>query len=99
MNGSSAAEDYSPRSPNSTSNGHSTTANGSGVATPIPTSVGVPDNNKTSGDRSPNAGAAAPGNGGNGASKKDSGPQDIATEKVGFSEDLRALKVLDKGFR
>ena len=39
-----------------------------------------------SGDKSPNGG------------KKD-GPQDIATDKVGFSEDRRALKVLDKGFR
>lgn len=29
----------------------------------------------------------------------DNGPRDIPGDKVGFSEDMRVLKVLDKGFR
>ena len=34
-----------------------------------------------------------------GSVRKKDGPQDIPSDKVGFSEDMRALKVLDKGFR
>ena len=44
-------------------------------------------------DRTSNPGV----NGGGGPKKE--GPQDIPSDKVGFSEDMRALKVLDKGFR
>ncbi|MCJ1273986.1 hypothetical protein MMC21_001779 [Puttea exsequens] len=41
-----------------------------------------------SGDRTPS-----------GSIKKESGPQDIPGDKLGFSEDMRTLKVLDKTFK
>lgn len=41
-----------------------------------------------SGDRTPG-----------GSAKKESGPQDIPSDKLGFSEDMRTLKVLDKSFK
>lgn len=41
-----------------------------------------------SGDRTPG-----------GSVKKESGPQDIPSDKLGFSEDMRTLKVLDKSFK
>lgn len=67
-------------------NGHSpsTTSNSNGNANG--SGVATPVGADKSGDKSPGGG------------KKD-GPQGIATDKVGFSEDRRALKVLDKGFR
>ncbi len=34
-----------------------------------------------------------------GSVKKESGPQDIPSDKLGFSEDMRTLKVLDKSFK
>ena len=41
-----------------------------------------------SGDRTPG-----------GSVKKESGPQDIPSDKLGFGEDMRALKVLDRAFK
>ena len=41
-----------------------------------------------SGDRTPG-----------GSAKKEGGPQDIPSDKLGFSEDMRTLKVLDKSFK
>ena len=34
-----------------------------------------------------------------GSVKKESGPQDIPSDKLGFGEDMRALKVLDRAFK
>ena len=34
-----------------------------------------------------------------GVEKGEGGPQDIPSEKLGFGEDVRALRVLDRAFR
>lgn len=83
-----AASDHSYSSPMARSpSGPSMVVNGHGFGsrnTSAPTSAST--------DRSPTSGIGVT------AVKKEA-PQDIPSEKVGFSEDMRALKVLDKGFR
>ncbi|KAL6721312.1 Gluconate transport-inducing protein [Lecanora helva] len=54
------------------------------------------DNNSPNADaRSDKSGDRTPG----GSAKKESRPQDIPSDKLGFGEDMRALKVLDRAFK
>ena len=54
------------------------------------------DHSSPNGDaRSDKSGDRTPG----GSAKKESGPQDIPSDKLGFGEDMRALKVLDRAFK
>ena len=69
--------------------GYSSTGN---VKTRSPPGQSQPTMANGSADRSPI-------NGSGGAAVKKEGPQDISSERLGFSEDQRAIKVLDKGFR
>ena len=52
-------------------------------------------NSPTTDAKSDKSGDRTPG----GSVKKESGPQDIPSDKLGFGEDMRALKVLDRVFR
>lgn len=52
-------------------------------------------NSPTTDGKSDKSGDRTPG----GSVKKESGPQDIPSDKLGFGEDMRALKVLDRVFR
>jgi len=54
------------------------------------------ENNSPNADaKSDKSGERTPG----GTAKKESGPQDIPNDKLGFGEDMRALKVLDRAFK
>lgn len=54
------------------------------------------NNNSPNADaKSDKSGEKTPG----GSAKKESGPQDIPSDKLGFGEDMRALKVLDRAFK
>ena len=104
MDGFSTEQNGHSPSAISTSNGHS---NGNGHDTGTSTShvpgagggigvgggVATPLGADKRGDNSPSASVS------DGGGAKQEGPQDMAAEKVGFSEDLRALKVLDRNFR
>ena len=77
-------------------------SNGTSQASTIP-SIGAIMNNGSSGDHgnSPNADAKSDRSEDrtSGGSKKEKGPQDIPSDKLGFGEDMRALKVLDRAFK
>ena len=75
--------------------------NGTSQASTIP-SIGSIMNGAFAGNNSPNADAKSDKSGDRtpgGSAKKESGPQDIPSDKLGFGEDMRALKVLDRAFK
>ncbi len=75
--------------------------NGTSQASTIP-SIGSIMNGASAGNSSPNADAKSDKSGDRtpgGSVKKESGPQDIPSDKLGFGEDMRALKVLDRAFK
>lgn len=76
-------------------------ASGTSQASIIP-SIGSIMNGASAGNSSPNADAKSDKSGDKtpgGSVKKESGPQDIPSDKLGFGEDMRALKVLDRAFK
>lgn len=75
--------------------------NGTSQASIIP-SIGSIMNGASADNNSPNADAKSDKSGDRtpgGSVKKESGPQDIPSDKLGFGEDMRALKVLDRAFK
>lgn len=75
--------------------------NGTSQASTIP-SIGSIMNGASVENNSPNADAKSDKSGERtpgGTAKKESGPQDIPNDKLGFGEDMRALKVLDRAFK
>ena len=75
--------------------------NGVSQASTIP-SIGSIMNGASTDSNSPNADAKSDRSGDRtpgGSVKKESGPQDIPSDKLGFGEDMRALKVLDRAFK
>lgn len=75
--------------------------NGVSQASTIP-SIGSIMNGTSTDTNSPNADAKSDKSGDKtpgGSAKKESGPQDIPSDKLGFGEDMRALKVLDRAFK
>ncbi|MCJ1466804.1 hypothetical protein MMC07_005424 [Pseudocyphellaria aurata] len=89
---------------NSNSNNNNATptrmANGTSQASTIP-SIGSlmngasADNTDAKSDISTRSGSRSPG----GTTKKKDGPKDIPSDKLGFGEDMRALRVLDRAFK
>lgn len=75
-------------------------ANGTSQASTIP-SIGSlmngasADDTDAKSDISTRSGSRSPG----GTAKKKDGPKDIPSDKLGFGEDMRALRVLDKAFK
>ena len=77
---------------NTLMNGSSAESHSNGISPPVPNDH--PANGYTSYAQTPPDRKSPP----SGTKGKD-GPQDIPSEKVGFGEDMRALKVLDRAFR
>lgn len=79
-----------------------THANGTNGASTIPSIGAIMNGASAESHNSPNADARSdrsgdktPGD----SVKKEGGPQDIPSDKLGFGEDMRALKVLDRAFK
>lgn len=75
-------------------------ANGTSQASTIPSIGSImngasADNTDAKSDISTRSGSRSPG----GTAKKKEGPKDIPSDKLGFGEDMRALRVLDRAFK
>ena len=78
------------------------TTNGTTQASTIPSIGSLMNGTSGENSNSPNADAKSDRSGERtpgGSVKKESGPQDIPSDKLGFREDMRALKVLDRAFK
>jgi len=76
--------------------------NGVSQASTIPSIGSIMNGPSADSTNSPNADARSDKSGDRtpgGSAKKESGPQDIPSDKLGFGEDMRALKVLDRAFK
>ena len=76
--------------------------NGSNGASTIPSIGAIMNGASAESHNSPNADAKSDRSGDKtpgGSVKKEGGPQDIPSDKLGFGEDMRALKVLDRAFK
>lgn len=79
-----------------------THANGTNGASTIPSIGAIMNGTSAESHNSPNADAKSDRSGDKtpgGSVKKEGGPQDIPSDKLGFGEDMRALKVLDRAFK
>lgn len=79
-----------------------TLANGTNGASTIPSIGAIMNGASAESHNSPNADAKSDRSGDKtpgGSAKKEGGPQDIPSDKLGFGEDMRALKVLDRAFK
>ena len=77
-------------------------ANGTNGASTIPSIGAIMNGASVESHNSPNADAKSDRSGDKtpgGSVKKEGGPQDIPNEKLGFGEDMRALKGLDRAFK
>ncbi|CAF9906829.1 hypothetical protein IMSHALPRED_005366 [Imshaugia aleurites] len=77
-------------------------ANGTNGASTIPSIGAIMNGASAENHNSPNADARSDRSGDKtpgGSVKKEGGPQDIPSDKLGFGEDMRALKVLDRAFK
>ena len=77
-------------------------ANGTNGASTIPSIGAIMNGASAESHNSPNADAKSDRSGDKtpgGSVKKEGGPQDIPSDKLGFGEDMRALKVLDRAFK
>ena len=77
-------------------------ANGTNGASTIPSIGAIMNGASAENHNSPNADAKSDRSGEKtpgGSVKKEGGPQDIPSDKLGFGEDMRALKVLDRAFK
>ena len=77
-------------------------ANGISQASIIPSIGSIMNGTSADNNNSPNADARSDKSGERtpgGSVKKESRPQDIPSDKLGFGEDMRALKVLDRAFK
>ena len=77
-------------------------ANGTNGASTIPSIGAIMNGASAESHNSPNADAKSDRSGDktpSGSVKKEGGPQDIPSDKLGFGEDMRALKVLDRAFK
>ena len=76
--------------------------NGTNGASTIPSIGAIMNGASAESHNSPNADAKSDRSGDKtpgGSAKKEGGPQDIPSDKLGFGEDMRALKVLDRAFK
>ena len=76
--------------------------NGTNGASTIPSIGAIMNGASAESHNSPNADAKSDRSGEKtpgGSVKKEGGPQDIPSDKLGFGEDMRALKVLDRAFK
>lgn len=76
--------------------------NGTNGASTIPSIGAIMNGASAESHNSPNADAKSDRSGDKtpgGSVKKEGGPQDIPSDKLGFGEDMRALKVLDRAFK
>ena len=76
--------------------------NGVSQASTIPSIGSIMNGTTVENSNSPNADARSDKSGDKtpgGSAKKDNGPHDIPSDKLGFGEDMRALKVLDRAFK
>ena len=76
--------------------------NGTPQANTIPSIGSIMNGASAENSNSPNTDAKSDKSGDRtpgGSVKKESGPQDIPSDKLGFGEDMRALKVLDRAFK
>ena len=76
--------------------------NGANGASTIPSIGAIMNGASAESHNSPNADAKSDRSGEKtpgGSVKKEGGPQDIPSDKLGFGEDMRALKVLDRAFK
>ena len=76
--------------------------NGTNGASTMPSIGAIMNGASAESHNSPNADAKSDRSGDKtpgGSVKKEGGPQDIPSDKLGFGEDMRALKVLDRAFK